>query len=114
MIADQNEAFMETMHHDNPVKYVVREETLFAGIRAPIKSRDDLIPRIPIVTETCADQIRGPLVHIFRFDTPVDGYDSEIGFPVASEVNQGDVRTHTLRKMHFFSMIHQGVEYGYY
>jgi effector-binding domain-containing protein len=99
---------METLHQDNTVKYVIREETLFAGIRAPINTRDELIPRIHVVTDTCKDLKQGPLVHIFRFDTPVEGYDSEIGFPVASEINQGDVRTHTLTRMHFFSMIHRG------
>ena len=99
---------METLQQNNPLQYIVREETLFAGIRAPIKSRDELIPRIRVVTDACAGLAQGPLVHIFRFDTLVEGYDSEIGFPVASEVNQGDVRTHTLRKMHFFSLIHRG------
>jgi effector-binding domain-containing protein len=99
---------MENLELDYQVKYVIREETLFAGIRAPIKSREELIPRIRVVTDACGDQIKGPLVHIFRFDTPVDGFDSEIGFPVTSEVNQGEVRTHTLRKMHFFSLMHHG------
>jgi len=48
------------------------------------------------------------MVHIFRFDTPVDGFDSEIGFPVSSELNTGRVHSNTLRKMHFFSLIHRG------
>lgn len=99
---------METLQQDNPVKHVVREETLFAGIRAPIKSRDELVPRIRVVTDACGNQVQGPLIHIIRFDTPVDGYDSEIGFPVSSDINKGDVRTHTLRKMHFFSIFHRG------
>ncbi len=92
----------------NNVEHVIREETLFAGIREPIKSRQELIPRIQEIKDVCGDKIRGPLVHIFRFDTPVDGFDSEIGFPVTSEVNSGKVRTHTLRKMHFFSLMHKG------
>ncbi len=37
---------MKTLDRDNQVKHVVREETLFAGIRAPIKTREELIPRI--------------------------------------------------------------------
>ncbi len=99
---------MKTLERENQVKHVVREETLFAGIRAPIKSREELAPRIQEVTEECGDKIQGSLVHIFRFDTPVDGYDSEIGYPVSSDVNGGKVRTHSLRKMHFFWLIHHG------
>lgn len=90
------------------IKYIVRSETRFAGIRKPIKSRQELIPRIQEVTDACAGKSLGPLVHIFRFDTPVDGFDSELGFPVSSEVNSGNVKTHILPKMHFFSLIHTG------
>ena len=85
---------------------VIREETLFAGIRKPIKERLELEPRIEALKKACAGKITGPLTHIFRFDTPVDGYDSEIGFPVSSEVNTADVKTHKLRQMHFYSLLH--------
>jgi len=60
------------------------------------------------VKAACEGKNLGPLVHYFRFDTPLDGFDSEIGFPVSSEVNTDKVRTHTLRKMHFFSLMHRG------
>jgi hypothetical protein len=52
--------------------------------------------------------IAGPMMHIFRFDTPVDGFDSEIGFPVSEAVNTEEIRTHTLRELHFFSTTHTG------
>ncbi len=93
---------------DNKVKHVIRGETLFAGLRKPIKSRAELIPRIELVKEVCGNKIAGPLTHIFRFDTPVDGFDSEIGFPVSEVVNNEDVKTHTLRELHFFSCTHHG------
>jgi hypothetical protein len=96
------------MEQENKVKHVIREEILFAGIRKPIKSRGELIPRIKEVTEVCGNKILGPLVHIFRFDTPVEGFDSEIGFPVTSEVNIGNVCTHKLQEMHFLSLTHRG------
>ena len=96
------------MVRENEVKHVICEETLFAGIRKPIRSREELIPRIKEVTEVCGNKISGPLVHIFRFDTPVDGFDSEIGFRVKSDVQIGEVYTHTLRRMHFFSLMHKG------
>jgi effector-binding domain-containing protein len=91
-----------------PIRQIVRDETRFAGIRKPIKSRDELIPRIEKLRDACESVVSGPLTHIFRFDTPVDGFDSEIGYPVSSEVNTGKVKTHTLRKLHFFSLTHKG------
>jgi len=90
------------------IEAVVRPLTLFAGIRKPISERAELVPRIEILEAACGDKVAGPLTHIFRFDTPVEGYDSEIGFPVSSPVNTGEVTTHTLREMHFFSRPHDG------
>jgi hypothetical protein len=93
---------------ERDITSLVRESTLFAGIRKPIKERAELEPRIEILRATLGDRIAGPLTHIFRFDTPVEGYDSEIGFAVREEVNSGDIRTHTLRRMHFFANMHEG------
>ncbi|MFC2078914.1 hypothetical protein ACFLSZ_02930 [Candidatus Bipolaricaulota bacterium] len=93
---------------DSKIRHVVREETLFAGWRQPIRSRDELASRMEEVTTACAGVAIGPLTHIFRYDTPVDGFDSEIGFAVSSLVNQGHVRTHTLRRLDFFSATHCG------
>ena len=93
---------------ENEIKHVVRKEMPFAGIRKPIKSREELVPRIKELKKACGSEIAGPLIHIFRFDTPVDGFDSEIGFPVSQDLNVGKVKTHTLRKLHFFSLIHKG------
>jgi effector-binding domain-containing protein len=91
-----------------PVRAVVRDAVLFAGIRKPITTRAELEPRIAQVTRACAGKIDGPLTHIFRFDTPVEGYDSEIGYPVTGEVDDGEVRTHRLRRLHFFAAMHEG------
>ena len=90
------------------IRHVIREETLFAGIRKPIKGREELLPRMEEVRKICEGKTVGPLTHIFRFDTPVEGHDSEIGFPVSAPVNTEDVKTHTLRRLHFFSLLHTG------
>ena len=103
-----DDALKKPGFHDGEVKAVIREETLFAGIRKPIKERRELEPRIEALKKACAGKIAGPLTHIFRFDTPVDGYDSEIGFPVSAEFNTGDIRTHKLREMHFYTLPHSG------
>ena len=93
---------------DEQIRHVVRDEVLFAGIRKPIKSREELFPRIATVTEACKDVAIGPLHHIIRYDTPVDGYDSEVGFMVSTPVETGEIHTHTLRKMHFYALTHYG------
>lgn len=93
---------------EDGITSVIREPTLFAGIRKPIQSRGELEPRIEALRAALGDRVAGPLTHIFRFDTPVEGYDSEIGFPVREVINLGEIRTHTLRSMHFFSNFHEG------
>jgi effector-binding domain-containing protein len=93
---------------DTGIKDVIREEILFAGIRKPIKERAELKPRIEKLRRMCGKKIAGPLTHIFRFDTQVDGYDSEVGFPVSESIDAGEIKTHTLRRMHFFSLLHEG------
>lgn len=91
-----------------PFEAVVRPPTLFAGIRKPITARAELEPRIAALESACRGRIDGPLTHIFRFDTPVEGFDSEIGFPVTEPVTTDEIATHTLREMHFYSALHRG------
>jgi len=91
-----------------PIRAVVRDAVLFAGIRKPITRRSELEPRIEQVTRACEGKTAGPLTHIFRFDTPVEGYDSEIGYPVSAAVDDGEVRTHRLHSMPFFAAMHEG------
>jgi hypothetical protein len=93
---------------DDRIEAVIRPETLFAGIRKPLSDWRQLEPRIGELESTCGDRIAGPLTHILRFDTPVEGMDSEIGFPVSAPVDGGEVRSHTLRRMHFYSKLHRG------
>ena len=96
------------MKPENQIQHAIRNGGKFAGIRAPIKKREEIIPRIKQVKEVCKESATGPLTHIFRFDTPVDGYDSEIGFSVDKDINSGNVKTHENREMHTFSIIHEG------
>ncbi len=93
---------------DGDVRALVRPATLFAGIRGPIAGRDELAPRLEILDRACAGKVAGPLTHIFRFDTQVEGFDSELGYPVAAEVAGDGVATHTLREMHFYARRHDG------
>lgn len=85
-----------------------RLPTLFAGIRAPLAARAELAPRLAELERVCGHRVVGPLTHIYRFDTPVEGFDSELGFPVSEPVTAGRVTTHTLRQMHFYRQRHVG------
>ena len=96
------------MRNVNLIQHIRRPKMLFAGIRQPIKKRSELTPRIEKVKAACKGLTIGPLTHIFRFDTPVDGYDSEIGYPVVEDVLTEDVKTHELRELDFFSLTHEG------
>jgi hypothetical protein len=96
------------MHANPQIQHFVRDEIRFAGIRKPIKNRDELLPRIEVIKAACQGAVDGPLTHILRFDTPVEGFDSEIGYPVNKAINQDEVKTHTLRKLHFFTLTHRG------
>ncbi len=93
---------------EEEIRALVRPPTLFAGIRRPITDRAELTPRIAALEAACGSRIDGPLTHIFRFDTPVEGYDSEIGFPVSAPVEGEGIVTHTLREMHFYGRRHEG------
>jgi hypothetical protein len=93
---------------ESSIEAVVRPETMFAGIREPLSDWAQLDQRIQTLEKACCDRVAGPLTHILRFDTPVEGMDSEIGFPVSAPVQDGGVTTHTLRQMHFYSKLHQG------
>ena len=92
----------------NPIQYNIREGGLFSGIRKPIKNRSELIPRMEQVKKAGKGRTAGPLTHIFRFDTPVDGFDSEIGFPVKAAICTGEVKTSSLRRLDTFSLLHSG------
>ncbi|MBN1859605.1 hypothetical protein JW848_10465 [Candidatus Bipolaricaulota bacterium] len=93
---------------EDDIRHRIREQTVFAGIRQPLASRDELAPRIDTVRRVCAGVAAGPLTHIIRFDTPVDGLDSEIGYPVPGEIESDEVTSHTLRRLDFFSALHTG------
>lgn len=93
---------------ENEIKHVLRPRMRFAGLRKPIKSRAELPARIETVKQACRGSIDGPLVHILRFDTPVDGFDSEIGYPVTTDVCGEGIEIHELRELDFFSLIHRG------
>jgi hypothetical protein len=105
---DSSAAWARDSAQDNTIKHVFRKEILFAGIRKPIKKREELTPRIEELKKICAGKTVGSLTHIIRFDTPVDGIDSEIGFPVSLDIKAGDVVTHKLRSMHFYSLTYLG------
>ena len=45
---------------------------------------------------------------IFHYDTPVDGFDAEIGYPVSENVNIDPISSRVLGRNEFLSSIHEG------
>jgi hypothetical protein len=93
---------------NSQITHIYRDEILLAGLREPANSRDELPERMAAVEAACSDKAIGPLVHIIRFDTPVEGFDSEIGYFVEDAIEAEGITTHRLRPMHFFSLRHHG------
>ncbi|MHA2224819.1 MAG: GyrI-like domain-containing protein [Candidatus Hodarchaeales archaeon] len=96
------------MNQKNEINHIIREETMFASIREPIKERKELVPRIKKLKEVCKDHITGPLTLSFHFDTLVDGHDAEIGYPVNKVIEKDSISTRTLPYAEFLSATHQG------
>ncbi|MHA2298801.1 MAG: GyrI-like domain-containing protein [Candidatus Hodarchaeales archaeon] len=99
------------MNQDTEFKHVIREETTFTSIREPIKELapvKELLPRIENLKKACEGHVTGPLTLIFHFDTTVDGYDAEIGYPVIKVIEKDNVSTRTLPRLEFLSFIHHG------
>ena len=99
------------MNQNTEITHVIREETTFASIREPVKELrpvKELVPRIKKLSEECKGHITGPLTLIFHFDTPVDGFDAEIGYPVSTVIEKDNISTRTLPYAEFLSITHQG------
>lgn len=90
------------------IEHTLRTETLFAGLRQPAQSRAEVLDRAPAVEAACGEAAISPLIHIIRYDTPVDGFDSELGFVVSKPIETGRINSHSLRPMHFFTLHHTG------
>ena len=96
------------MQDSNNIRHVIRKKTLFASIRQTIKKREELQSSVEKLKETCKEKIIGPLTLIFHYDTPVDGFDAEIGYPVSENVNIDTISSRILRRNEFLSSIHIG------
>ena len=96
------------MQDSNNIKHVIRKKTLFASIRQTIKKREELQSSIQKLKESCKDKIIGPLTLIFHYDTPVDGFDAEIGYPVSENIDIDPISSRLLRRNEFLSSVHIG------
>ncbi|MHA2328995.1 MAG: GyrI-like domain-containing protein [Candidatus Hodarchaeales archaeon] len=93
------------------ITHVIRDETLFASIRQPVKELGpvkELLPLIEKLNQGCQGHIEGPLRLLFHFDTLVDGYDAEIGYPVNKQIEHKGISTRTLPYAEFLSITHRG------
>jgi hypothetical protein len=95
------------MPREQKISYKTREKGYFANIRKTIKTRKDLVPLINILNGFVDEKTRsGPLTLIFHYDTPVDGFDAELGYLVEKPFSNNELSTRTLEEAHFFSIMH--------
>lgn len=96
------------MQDSNNIKHVIRKKTIFASMRQTIKKREKLQSSVEKLKEICKEKIIGPLTLIFHYDTQVDGFDAEIGYPVSENVNIDPISSRVLRRNEFLSSVHIG------
>lgn len=90
------------------VSYYLREPVLFASKRVVVKQRTEILEHVTGLKQACKDKIQGSLTIIFHYDTPVDGFDVEIGFPVDSIITSDGITSRNLEENEFFSVNHEG------
>jgi effector-binding domain-containing protein len=95
----------EIYHH-------IREETIFASIRQTIKERKDLHPIIDELDSIDPKIRNGDLTLIFHYDTPVDGFDAELGYPVSKMVEIDRITSRKLGYNEFLATKHKGDNEG--
>ena len=83
-------------------------EILVASIRAPIQKRADLEERFQKLHEICGDEICGPGLTVFHYDTPVDGFDAEACYPVTQEIDTEEINCRLLEPIQAFTHLHHG------
>lgn len=86
------------------------EDTLVATVRSTIKKREELYPIINRVAQSVPREcIEGPAFCIYRFISSIeDGFDVEVGVPVARTVETSEVKTRVLTGMEVLSLVHEG------
>lgn len=85
-------------------------EKLIASIRVNLKERKELHAILDELTQNIpSGQILGTAFCIFQFVTSVkEGYDVEVGFPVARVVETNNIKSRILPKMEVLSLVHSG------
>ncbi|MBD3408258.1 MAG: hypothetical protein GF411_19200 [Candidatus Lokiarchaeota archaeon] len=90
------------------IGFATTEEMLIASIRQPVKTREEIIDRLQNMKQVLKDRIAGPPFAIFYFDTPVDGFDVETGFPVDSEFSIDEISSRAIDASDAFVVRKQG------
>ena len=92
------------------IKYKTIEEILVATIRLNIKERKELYSVLDELTQHIPrEHIIGSAFCIFQFVTSIkEGFDIEVGLPVAQAVETGNINTRILPKMEVLSLVHTG------
>lgn len=89
------------------INHKVREEALYASIRKTVQNRDEILSYKDTVDEAIPEKL-GDLVVIYHYDTPVKGFDAEIGYFVDEEINTDIISTRKYLLNEFLTLSHYG------
>jgi effector-binding domain-containing protein len=84
------------MSEGGSMRFKELEDALFAHIRRTIASRDELLPIIEELRARLGERVAGPPMAIIHWGGSIEGLDTEVGFPVNSPVEDGDIGTRLL------------------
>jgi effector-binding domain-containing protein len=93
---------------ESEVVLKVIDDMMIASIRRTVQGRNELSELFRILEENCSNQICGPPMTVFHWDTPVEGFDAEAAYPVSAPVEVGEIKSRIIAGGEAWSVIHHG------
>jgi effector-binding domain-containing protein len=92
------------------IRHKKLDDTLAATIRFNPKERKELQAAVDELRQHIPSEfVTGPAFCIFRFVSSVrEGFDAEVGFPVAQAVQSGRIETRVIPAVEVLSLVHRG------
>ncbi len=93
---------------DTPIVYKNLAPIQVAYIKTRIDTREQILPLFDLLRAACGDAINGHAMVIFHGGAVKDGFLIEAAFPVARQVETGEVHTRTLEAAAAITTLHYG------
>jgi effector-binding domain-containing protein len=99
-----------TSLQESGIEYKRLDDTLVATMRLDLREHQELRKVLEEMAQSIPQEyIAGPAFCVFQFVTSVqEGFDVEVGFPVAQTVRAGKIEARTCPTMEVLSLVHRG------